>query len=122
MNNTGAHPLIRALLLGVLSLSLSACGTRPVRVEQRATDLQVLKLGVKALTEPRVVSGPVQHPDQAKDNGELMDLALDLDDIAFLSNEDKRRLRQFVFEAADAIDKARRPACRWYQLACHRGR
>jgi len=115
--------LMRLLLLGTLLLCLSACGTQPVRVASPTTDLQILQLGVHTLTEPREVAGPIKHPDEAEKNGQLMAVATDLDDLAWLDEKDKVRVRSFVDQAVILIAQGRAEACSWWNLACrHRRR
>lgn len=110
--------LMRLLLLGIISLSLSACVTQPVRVASPTTDLQILQLGVHTLTEPREVAGDIKHPDEAETNHQLMAVATDLDDVAWLSNQDKVRLRSFVDSALVIIAQSQQVACSWWNIAC----
>ncbi len=112
--------LIRMLLLGVLVSFLSACASSPVRVESRATDLEVMYLGVKAMAKPRQPAGDLQHVDEAKTNGELMDIALDLQDVKNLSNADKQSIAEFVRKSLLIITSSRQDDCGWFGFRCRR--
>lgn len=112
--------LMRLLLLGMPLLFLQGCAQQPVRVAAPTTDLQILQLGVHALTEPRAVAGPIQHPDQAETNGQLMSVATDLDDVHWLDEQDKTRLRTFVDKAVVLIGQSRAAVCGWWNVACKR--
>lgn len=108
------------LLVGALVVSLSACATSHVAGTARDTDLELLRLGVDALTTPRQSAGAIQHPHQARSEDELMAVALDLDDLSWLAEADKARTRAFVHSAVEAIRVSRVPACAWWQVACKR--
>lgn len=111
------------LVLGLLLVFLTGCGhTAARRDPPPSTDLQVLMLGVKALTEPNEVQGPIQHREQAETNGDLWVLSGRQDDVIDLEHDDKRRLRQFIAEAVAAIERGRQPECRWWQFGCKRER
>lgn len=122
MNNKWNRPFVMMLasLLGALSLFLSGCASSPERVQTPVTDLQLLKLGVDKLTQPRPVAGKVQRAYQAENNGELMDYALNLEDAKFGDEWDKRRIREFVSEAVVVMARARQVPCRFWQLRCKR--
>lgn len=109
---------IKQFVIGVLVLFLSACATLPTAADSRATDLEVMRLGVKALAQPREPQGAIRNPEDATTNEQAFDLLLQLDDIKYLSNEDKRRIYEFVDAAVKAIAKSRQQTCRWYQLKC----
>ena len=113
--------LTRLSLTFALSLSLTACATSPARDVRPATDLQVLRLGVDALTQPRLPAGDVQRLEDAATVGQAWDYAADLEDALWLSNRDKANLRTFVEKASAAIEESRLPACRWWQRSgCRR--
>lgn len=118
---TWRHPHVKTslLLIGALSLFLSACGTSPVRADAPATDLEVMRLGVEALTQPREPAGEVQRSEDAATAGQAWDLLLDLEDLDYLHEQDKHRLRVFVNKSLDAIAASRAEPCRWWQRACH---
>jgi hypothetical protein len=109
--------LTRLSLLCGLLLSLTACGLLRGKDVRPATDLQVLRLGVQALTEPRTPAGDVQRLEDAATVGQAWDYAGDLEDALWLSNRDKANLRQFVNKATAAIEASRLPECRWFQPA-----
>ena len=109
--------LTRLSLTFALALSLTACARSPVRDVLPATDLQVLRLGVQALTEPRSPAGSVQRLEDAATVGQAWDYAGDLEDALWLSNRDKGNLRTFVEKASAAIETSRLPECRWWQRA-----
>lgn len=109
--------LTRLWLICALVLLTSACATSPVHDARPATDLQVLRLGVQALTEPRSPAGSIQRLEDAATVGETWDYAGDLEDALWLSNRDKANLRGFVDKATAAIETSRLPECRWWQRA-----
>lgn len=109
--------LTRLWLTFALVLLTSGCATSPAHDARPATDLQVLRLGVQALTEPRSPAGSVQRLEDAATVGETWDYAADLEDALWLSNRDKANLRQFVDKATAAIESSRLPECRWWQRA-----
>lgn len=83
-----------------------------------STDLQVLNLGVKALTEPTVVEGAIKKRKDAITNGDLWTLSGRQDDALVVANDDKLRVRQFVADATAAIERGRRPACKAWNFVC----
>lgn len=109
---------ILLLVLGLTVLCLSACATSPERVGSRGTDLEVMRLGVRALAQPREPQGAVTKPEDAATTEQAWNLLLELDDIKYLSNGDKARIATFVDQAVTAIQKSRQLACRWYQFSC----
>lgn len=121
-NTKHSSSQILLLALGTMLLFLTSCGISPVRVEQRATDLEVMRLGVEQMTQPRTVAGSLQHADEARTNGELMNYALNVEDALWLSNGDKVRVRSFVNSALSVIASGRLPPCRWLDFACKHGR
>ena len=106
------------LVLGLMVVSLSGCGTTSGRRDSPATDLEVLRLGVKHLTEKRRVEGSIQHRDEAETNGQLWNYAGRLEDKSELDDGDKDRLRSFIDEALDAIQRSRQAPCHPLNLAC----
>ena len=107
--------MIRLWLICALALLTSACATSPANDARPATDLQVLRLGVQALTEPRTPAGNTQRLEDAATVGQAWDYAGDLEDALWLSNRDKANLRNFVDKATAAIETSRLPECRWWQ-------
>lgn len=100
-------------------LFLTSCASSPASDASPATDLAVLRLGVQALTQPRQPNGDIQRAEDAKTSGQVFNYALDLEDVNWLQNDDKARLRTFVTKSLDTIE-ASRFTCRWYELACRR--
>lgn len=112
--------MIKAFAIGLMAVCLSACASLPDAADSRATDLEVLRLGVKALAQPREVQGAIQNPEDAENTEQAWDLLLKLDDIKYLSNGDKQRIYTFVDDSLKLIAKSRQRVCRWYQLKCKR--
>ena len=113
--------LTRLFVSFALCLSLTSCATSPASDVRPATDLQVLRLGVDALTQPRLPAGDVQRLEDAATVGQAWDYAADLEDALWLSNRDKANLRTFVDKATAAIEQSRLPECRWWQRSdCRR--
>ena len=112
--------LIQVSLIGALSQFLIGCASSPERVEQRAVDLEIIQLGVVQMTQPRYVQGAIQHPDQAENAGQLMDLSLDQDDTIYLLNGDLLGVRNFVTQSLALIAKSRLTPCKWWNLKCKR--
>jgi hypothetical protein len=98
--------MIQLLLLGALSLFLSACVTSPAKDASQESDLDVLVLGVQTMTEPR--GNDLKNPEDVRDTEEAWNLLLDLDDIKWLSNRDKAGIRGFVEKAVERIKISRR--------------
>ncbi len=82
----------------------------------------MLKAGVRSMTEPREPKSDVTRVEDTTDTGQLFALAMALEEVKLLSNEDKRRLREFITDSLDIIDTSRRPApCpRWRLGFCPR--
>ena len=110
----------KAFAIGLMALCLSACASLPSAGDSRATDLEVMRLGVKALAQPREPQGAVRNPDEAESTEQAWNLLLELDDIKFHSNGDKHRNYEYGDEAVKTIAKSRQRACRFYQLKCKR--
>ena len=107
--------MIQWLFLGALALCLSACGTLPAKDVSTGSDLDVLVMGVDAMTEPR--GEELKNPEDVTDTEEAWNLLLDLDDIKWLSNRDKAGIRKFVRGAVDRIKLSRRECTtfdRWF--------
>lgn len=107
------------LAAGLLTLFLTGCAS--LTKAPPSTDLQVLRLGVQALTEPTRVEGAIQSRADARTNGDLWLLAGRQADAIDKANDDKARLRQFIQEATEAIENGREP-CRWWQVGCRLSR
>jgi hypothetical protein len=89
----------KLLLIGLLSLFLSACAT--------STELTKLRSYVDALTEPTVIEGPDKTRSDADTNGELWEFAGQAEDAVKRANDDKRRLREQVKSEEPAPKKRR---------------
>lgn len=112
---------ILPLLLIALCLSLTSCAASRGSAAKTASDelpsdLKVLVLGVRALTEPRPIAGEYQHVDEVPNYGAAWDFGGDAEEAHDLSEDDKARARNFVEAAAVEIARGRLPACRWWQL------
>ncbi len=70
------------------------------------------------MTQAREPNADVKRVEDAKDTGELFALALAQEETIWLLNADKARIRTFVNDALDLIEKSRRPACRRWNLFC----
>lgn len=79
-------------------------------------------MGVKAMTEPRRVEGPLKSRADAEVTGDLWTLAGKQEDVIFLSEGDKARVRDFVSEAVQAITLSYAQPCRWWQFGCKAAR
>lgn len=110
------------LLLGLTLPFLMSCASSTVRGDSASTDLRLIALGVKALTEPTRVEGPIQTRDQAETNGELWLLSGRQEDALGLANRDKARVRLFTLDALETLRAARQPDCRWWDWRCWRAR
>lgn len=49
---------------------------------------------------------------------EAFGLLIALEDAVWLSNDDKRRVRDFVDKATRRIEASRLPACPWWSVPC----
>lgn len=99
-------------------LSLSGCATTPSAGNSRSSDLEVLRLGIHAMTEPRQVQGAVKKPSEVKDFGESLNFNVEAYSVMWLQWQDQKRLRTFADSAILAIAKARMDACGWLNLRC----
>lgn len=106
--------MIRLLLLGALSLFLSACATSPAKDASHESDLDVLVMGVQTMTEPR--GNELKNPEDVRDTEEAWNLLLDLDDVKWLSNRDKAGIRDFVERAVERIKESRRSCSTWDRI------
>ncbi len=90
----------------------------PANDARPATDLELVLLGVEQLTRERQPQGAVTRAEDATNGQELFGLTIALEDALWLSNDDKRRTRDFVERATRRIELSRLPTCRWYQWRC----
>lgn len=110
---------MRTLILlaaGLTSLCLASCAT--TTASEGSVDLELVRLGVKHLTEQRRVEGAIQHRDEAETNGQLWSYAGRLEDKSELDDGDKLRIRSFVDDAIDAVARSRQEPCAWYDARC----
>jgi hypothetical protein len=70
------------------------------------------------MTKERHLAGNLQHPDEARNGGELMAVATDLDDVHWLDTQDKFELRDFLDKALVLIGASRQVRCSWLNVAC----
>lgn len=104
----------RILVIGALSLLVTACGMQPVRDDSPANDLQALSYAAKQTTKPRLLPNGKEYCVELSDtNGELQTCALDLEDALFLSNKDKQTLQKLIDKAVKRLSLARNP-CGWW--------
>lgn len=106
------------LVLGVMLLSLSGCATPPVRDVSSASDLEMMRLGVHALTKPRQIAGKYQHLDEATTTDEAYTFGGNAEEAFWLSERDKAGLKEFVDNALDLIAKSRRAPCPRWKFWC----
>lgn len=111
---------IQTLLLLAALLFLTACATSPASGEQRATDLELLRLGAIALSQDREPSGDIRRLEDADDFGEVYDYALDLEDTKALLHSDNHALINFLTNGLAAIERGRSVQCRAWQFMCKR--
>lgn len=110
---------IPPLLLGLLLLFLPSCATQTAKP---TADLEIIRLGVQQLTQPRPVTGSIQRRADAATNGELWKYAGAREDQAELSEGDKQRVREFVEDSLAAMKLARIGECGWFDFACRKQR
>lgn len=110
------------LLLALIVLSLTACGTRSVKDDSPASDLAALEatvardLRVRLLPNGREYCAELARTERAKD-----ECTGDLEDVVYASNRDKERGLLNLRRGLDRI-RADRIVCRWYQVGCKRDR
>lgn len=103
---------------GFLALFLASCSSLPANDARPATDLELLRLGVQELTRERQPQGPVQRVEDAKTGEGLFGIAVELEAVNWLQNDDKARLRRFVDKGTRRIELSRLPTCGWWQVKC----
>lgn len=110
---------ILTLTIGFAAIFLASCGTLPASDVKPATDLELLRLGVQELTRERQPQGATQRVEDAAKGEQLYGLALELEGVNWLQNDDKRRLWRFVDKGTRRIELSRLPTCGWWQIKCH---
>ena len=108
--------MIRSLVLGLILLSLTACGNKLAKGDSRGSDLDVLVMGVETMAQSRHPAGEIKRAEDARTTGEVWNLALDLEDANWMHDQDKARIVKFVGRAADRIKLARQPCSFWQSL------
>lgn len=108
----------RTWLPALLALGLSSCGSLPARDVKPATDLAVMRDGVRELTRERQPQAKVTRAEDVTTVGEAGSLLIALEDTNWLQNDDKRRLWRFVDRATRRIELALEPPCPWYSISC----
>ncbi|QIN95198.1 hypothetical protein DLP3_035 [Stenotrophomonas phage vB_SmaS_DLP_3] len=79
----------------------------------------VIEKAVNKMAEAREVP-PVSGSNRMEDQtvfGDAYVLGINLENTLWLSEGDKRRIKEFVSEAMQAIREARNP-CRWWEFSC----
>ena len=103
-------------LLPVLCvLFLTACGTRTVKDDSPASDLDVLVANVAKTTRPTLLpNGKEFCAELARNEDEQDDCMGDLEDALYNSNRNGERTKQTVDNFA-ARERLRRNPCNWFQ-------
>ena len=109
-------------ITGCAAIFLASCASLPANDARPATDLELVRLGVEQLTRERQPTGTVTRAEDAATGEQLFGLTIALEDALWLSNDDKRRTRDFVERATRRIELSRLPSCRWWQLRCQADR
>lgn len=104
------------LLLSLTIASLSGCASSTTKPQ--STDLQIVRMGVRALTEPVEVEGKIKKRRDAETGEDLWNLSGRQDDALQKSNRRALRTYQFVDEALAAIEEARQGACSRWNVLC----
>ena len=105
-------------IIGCAVLFLTSCSSLPANDARPATDLELLRLGVQELTRERQPQGPVQRVEDAKTGEGLFGIAVELEAVNWLQNDDKARLRRFVDKGTKRIELSRLPTCSWVNIKC----
>lgn len=111
--------MTRLFALGAILVFLTACASSPAKDARHASDLDVLVMGVEAMAQPREPAGDVKRAEDARTNDEAWGLLLDLEDVDWLHEYDKRRIVDFVKKATDRIKRSRQP-CGWWKSLVNR--
>lgn len=100
---------ISVLLSFLILLFLSACGTSPVKDDLPASpELDVLVLGVETMAKKREPAGDVKRAEDAQNVGDVWGLAMDLEEVDWLHEEDKLNIVEFVTKAVERIKESYR--------------
>lgn len=108
------------LLLVLIVLFLTACGTRTVRDDSPASDLDALEASVSGDLKPRTLQNGKEFCAELARTEQAQDECLgDLEDVVYASNRDKERALGRLQRGFEWIRWRMNP-CRWYQVSCHR--
>ena len=110
----------RKLLLVLIVLFLTACGTRTVRDDSPASDLDALEVSVSGDLKPRTLPNGKEFCAELARTEQAQDECLgDLEDVVYASNRDKERALGRLQRGFEWIRWRLNP-CRWYQFGCQR--
>lgn len=110
------------LLLVLCVLFLAACGTRTVKDDSPASDLDVLVANVAKTTRPTLLpNGKEYCAELAATEDEQDDCMGDLEDALYNSNRNGERTKQTVDNFA-ARERLRRNPCSWWERFTRRAR
>ena len=108
----------RKLLLVLIVLFLTACGTRTVRDDSPASDLDALEVSVSGDLKPRTLPNGKEFCAELARTEQAQDECLgDLEDVVYTSNRDKERALGRLQRGFEWIRWRLNP-CRWYQFSC----
>jgi hypothetical protein len=108
----------RIWMLLCASAGLLSCGTLPARDVRPATDLDLLTIGVEELTREREPQSRVTRAEDVTTVEEAGELLIALEDVDWLHEDDKRRLRRFVTRSVERIRISLEPPCQWWNVSC----
>lgn len=108
----------RKLLLVLIVLCLTACGTRTVRDDSPASDLDALEASVSGDLKKRTLPNGREFCAELARTEQAQDECLgDLEDVVYASNRDKERALGRLQRGFEWIRWRLNP-CRWYQFGC----
>lgn len=108
------------LLLVLIVLFLSACGTRTVRDDSPASDLDALVSSVSRDLQPRLLPNGKEYCAELATTERAQDECMgDLEDVVFVSNRDKERGLGTLRTGVERLKLARAP-CRVFDFACRK--
>lgn len=92
---------------------------QPVRDDSPASDLTALKSSAERHLAPRrLPNGRLYCVELAETERAQDDCALDLEDLAYLSEQDKARALELIRKGVKRLELSRLPTCSWYQFGC----
>lgn len=108
------------LLLVLIVLFLTACGTRTVRDDSPASDLDALEASVSGDLKKRTLPNGREFCAELARTEQAQDECLgDLEDALYASNRDKERALGRLQRGFEWIRWQMNP-CRWWQVSCKR--